>query len=198
MAELKRLQYKIGDSLGWILDTLSQEDGGEPAVLRRKQALESLAYAKNILQGSISAVDDTKLLDEKPIAARVDFQEGVPPTHGLLHDSGYPTLPSSLPTTRLEAQRIVKLQNDNPERRRGLGHSSSSPSLNNLSIRPSPSTALPRTPWTPVHGKPAGSNPSPELAAPKPQQRSAPSSSRPIQTERPTKSPIQHDPLGVL
>lgn len=196
MAELKKLQHKIGDSLEWILETLSQEDEGEPAAFRRKQALESLAYAKNVLKGSVSAVDDAKLFDEKAVKARVDARESTLPTsQGLPHISGYTPLPGSLPTTRLEAQRIVKSQNDSPERRRGLGHSSSTPSLNNFSARLSPAAALPRTPWTPVHDKSASTNSS---APPKPQQRPASSSSRPIQTETPAKPQIQHDPLGVL
>jgi len=195
MAELKKLQHKVGDSLQWILESLSQDDESGSAVLRRKQALESLAYARDILKGSVSAVDDTKLFDEKTLKARVDVQEGIPATfHGLSHVSGYPPLPSSPPTIRLETQGTVKTQNDNPERRRGLGHSSSSPSL---SARQSPAAALPRTQWTPVHDKPASNYSSVEFPPPKPQQRSIPSSSRPIQTEAPA-NPIQHDPLGVL
>lgn len=199
MAELKKLQHKIGDSLEWILESLSQEDESELAVLRRKQALESLAYAKNILKGSVSAVDDTKLFDEKALKARADAQECISETpQGLSHVSSYPPLPSSLPTTRFEVQRIVKSQNDNPERRRGLGHSSSSPSLNNFSARPPPAMTSPRTPWAPVDEKPASTRSSAESTPPKPQQRSTSSPSRPIQTEAPVKPPIQHDPLGVL
>lgn len=196
MAELKKLQHKVGDSLEWILESLSQDDESESAVLRRKQALESLAYAKNVLKGSVSAVDDTKLFDEKALAERVDAQESIPTAfQGLSHISGYPPLPINSPTTRFEAQGIVKSQNDNPERRRGLGHSSSSPSL---SVRLSPASALPRTQWTPVHEKPASTYSSAEFTPLKPQQRSTPSSSRPIQTEAPAKPQIQHDPLGVL
>ena len=200
MAELKRMQQKIGDSLEWIIEALSQEGGGESAVLRKQQALESLAYAKNILKGSVSVVDDNRLFDEKALKARVDAQEMIPATvQGLSHISAYPphpTLPSSSPTTNLEAQRIVTPQNDNPERRRGLGHSSSSPSLNSLPARLSP--VLPRTPWTAVHDKAASIYSPAEPTPPKPPQRSVSSSSRPTQTETSAKSPIQHDPLGVL
>jgi len=196
MTELKRLQHKVGDSLEWILESLSQDDESESAVPRRNQALESLAYARDILKGSVSAVDDTKLFDEKALRTRVDARESVSATfQGLSHVSGYPPLPSSPPTIRLETQGTVKLQNDNPERRRGLGHSSSSPSL---SARQSPAAALPRTQWTPVHDKPASNYSSIEFAPTKPQQRSIQSSSRPIQTEAPANPPIQHDPLGVL
>jgi len=194
MAELKKLQQKVGDSLEWILETLSQGDEGESAVLRRAQALESLAYAKNILKGTVSVIDDTRLFDERALVAQIDAQESVPATSlGISHVSGYPTLPSSLPTTRLEVQRIVTSQNDDTERRHGLGHSPSSPSLNNFSARLSP--ALPRTPWAHVHDRPASTYSSAES---KPQKRSASSSSRPIQTEASAKPPIQHDPLGVL
>jgi TBC1 domain family protein 5 len=186
MAELKKLQQKIGDSLEWILETLSQEDESESAVLRKRQALESLAYAKNILKGSVVAVDDARLLDGGVFKGRVGGQESIPATgQGLSTNS---------PTVRLEG--IATSQNDIPERPRGLGHSSSSPSLNRLSAQLSP--GLPRTPWTPVHDKPASADLSTGSAPPKPQRRSVSFSSRPIETETSAKPPIQHDPLGVL
>ena len=195
MAELKKLQQKIGDSLEWILDTLSQEDESESAVLRKRQALDSLAYAKNILKGSVVAVDDARLLDGKVFKGRVGGQESIPATgQGLSHISGYSSLPTNSPTVRLEG--IATSQNDIPERPRGLGHSSSSPSLNRLSAQLSP--GLPRTPWTPVHDKPASADLSTGSAPPKPQRRSVSFSSRPIETETSAKPPIQHDPLGVL
>ena len=195
MAELRRLQRKLGDSLEWIIETISQEDGGEPGALRKRQALESLEYAKSILKGSVSAVDDTRLFDEDTLKARIEAQEGVPATsQDSFHVSGYPPSPGSPPTAGLEARRIVTPRNDRSERRRSLGHSSSSPSLTDFSPRLSP--ALHRTPWSHLHDKSvnssAGSTPL------KPQQSSASSSPRPIETEASAKPPIQHDPLGVL
>jgi hypothetical protein len=193
------LQHKLGVSLEWILEALSQEDESAETTTRRRQALESLAYAKDILKGSILAVDDTKLFGQRTLNARVDDQGDVPAIYqGPSLISGYPHLSSDSPTTGFEAQRIVKLQNDNPERRRGLGHSSSSPSLTSRSALLSPAAALPRTPWIRAGDKPGGAYSSPELALSKPEQRSASSPSRPMQPEAPEKPPIQHDPLGVL
>jgi len=193
MAELRKIQQRVGDSLEWIIEALSQEGGDASVALRKQQALESLAYAKNVLKGTVSVVDDTRLFDEK---ARVDAQEQNPATTpALSHISGYPPIPSNSPTTRVEAQRIVIPRNDSPERRRGLGHSSSSPSLTNHSARVSPT--LPRTSWAPVRGGAGGTYSPGEPPFSKPQQRSASSSSRPTQTETPAK-PIQHDPLGAL
>ena len=192
---MKKLQRKIGDSLEWILEAISQEDESEPVALKKRQALESLAYAKGVLKGSISAVDDARLFDEKALKARTEAQEGVPATsQGLPHVSGYPHSPGSPPTAGLEARRIVTPRNDNSERRRSLGHSSSSPSLTDLSPRLSP--ALPRTPWTHLHDKTVNTYPSTGSTPPKP--RSASAFSRPMETETPVKPPIQHDPLGVL
>lgn len=197
VAELKKLQQKIGDSLGWIIEALSQDGEGEPASLRKQQALESLAYAKNILKGSVSTVDDTRLFDEKTLETRAEAQETVPATdQDSPHISGYFPSPSSSPTTRPEVQRIATSQNDNRDRRRSLGHSSSSPSLTSISTRLSPT--LPRTPWTQAHDKPASAYPLTGSTPAKPQPRSASSSSRPRRTETPAKPPIQHDPLGVL
>jgi hypothetical protein len=110
MAELKKLQQKIGDSLEWILETLSQEDESESAVLRKRQALESLAYAKDILKGSVLAVDDTRLLRRKGAqGARVDGQG--------IHPSNLPRYPHFLatpfvvirPPLGFEAQRIAEV-----------------------------------------------------------------------------------------
>ena len=194
---MKKLQQKIGDSLEWILETISQEDEGESVALSKRQALGSLAYARSILKGSVTAIDDTRLFDEKTLKARTEAQEGVSTTgQGSPHVSGYPPSPGSPPTAGLEARRIVTPRNDNTERRRSLGHSSSSPSLTDFSTRLSP--VLPRTPWTHLHDKTVNTYPSARSTPPRPQQRSPSSSSRPTQTETPVKPPIQHDPLGVL
>ena len=197
MAELKKLQQKLGDSLEWILEALTREDDGESTILRKRQALESLAYAKHVLKGSVSGVDDTRLFDERSLRARDHTQESPAATIQIPHISGYPPLPGSPPSTWLEVQRAATSQANNPERRRGLGHSSSSPSLGNPSARPS--TILPRTPWTPVSDKPATTDSSAESASPEPQQRPGSASPRPIQAETSAANPpIQHDPLGVL
>jgi len=196
VAELKKLQQKIGDSLEWILETISQEEEGEPAALRKQQALGSLAYARSVLKGSVPAVDDTRLFDEETLKTRIEAQEGVSTGQGSSHVSGYPASPSSPPTAGREARMIVTPRNDNPERRRSLGHSSSSPSLTDLSTRLSP--VLPRTPWTHLHDKTVNTYSSAGSTPPKPQQRSGSSSSRPTQTETSAKPPVQHDPLGVL
>lgn len=198
MAELKKLQQKLGDSLGWILEALSQEDdGSESTILRKRQALESLAYAKHVLKGPVSMVDDTRLFDQRALNARENIQESTPETVQLPQVSGYPPLPGSPPSTWIEAQKTVVLQANNPERRRGLGHSSSSPSLGDPSVRLS--TILPRTPWTSVSDKRAAMDSSAETAPPEPRQPSVSSSSRPIHTDTSAANPpIQHDPLGVL
>lgn len=197
VTELKKLQQKLGDSLEWILETFSQEDDGEFTILRKRQALESLTYAKDVLKGSVSAVDDTRLFDEKALRARENTQATTLATTQVSHISGYPPLLGSPTSTWFDAQNTVTSQTNNPRRPRGLGHSSSSPSLSGPSVRLPP--VLPRTSWTPVSDKPASTDQSAESTSPKPQQRSASSPSRPIQTETSAaKSPIQHDPLGVL
>ena len=197
MAELIKLQQKLGDSLEWILETFSQEDGDEPAILRKQQALKSLTYAKDVLKGTVPIVDDTKLFDEKALRARENTQAGTPATSQVSHGSGHSPLLSSSTSTWLDAQKTATSQTDNLRRARGLGHSSSSPSLSGTSFLRPP--VLPRTPWTSVSDKSASTDPFAEPNPPKPQQRSASSPSRPIRTETSaTKSPIQHDPLGVL
>jgi TBC1 domain family protein 5 len=195
MAELKKLQQKLGASLEWILEALSQEAEGGSATPRKQQALESLAYAKDVLKGSVSVIDDARLFGEM---SRENRQENTQEAaHGLSHVSGYPPFPGSLPGTRLEVRKAATSQITSPERRRGLGHSSSSPSLSSPSVRLT--AHLPHTLRIPVHEKPADADSPLESALPRPPpQRSASSSSRPIHTETSAKSPIRHDPLGVL
>ena len=197
MADLKKLHHKLGDSLEWILEALSQEDHGESTILRKRQALESLAYVKHVLKGPVSTVDDTRLFDEKALKAQENPQDSTLTTIRISQVSGHPPLPSNLASDWLEGKNPAASQANDLERPRGLGHSSSSPSLGNSSSRSS--AILPRTPWTPVSIGPTATNSSAESTLPKPPQRSASSPSRPIQTETSAANPpIQHDPLGVL
>lgn len=194
-AELKKLQQKLGASLEWILEALSQEVETGSTTPRKQQALESLAYAKDVLKGSVSVIDDARLFGEK---AREKPQESTQEAaHGLSHASGYPPFPGSLPGARLEMRRTATSQVTGSERRRGLGHSSSSPSLSSPSVQLSP--PLPHTLRIPVHETTTDADSPLDSALPKPPpQHFVSSSSRPIHTETSAKSPIRRDPLGVL
>lgn len=74
VAEQRVLQKRLGDSLGWIVDTLLLDDSDiqdEEKVKtirdRKREALESLAYARDILKGTVapSEIDEERLIGEE-------------------------------------------------------------------------------------------------------------------------------------
>jgi TBC1 domain family protein 5 len=193
MAELKKLQKKLGDSLEWILEALSEEGENEPTILRKRQALESLAYAKDVLKGTALLTDDARLFDGRALKTQENVEGSSLETTQAPHVSGYPPLSGSPSGTWPEMQQTL-----NPECRRGLGHSSSSPSLSNPSVRLSP--VLPRAPWNPTSDKVATvDSPAESGTPPKPTQTSSSPASRHGSAETSAaKLPVHHDPLGVL
>ena len=67
-------QRKLGDAVGWIVDTLLldegeiKDDAAKKTLHKRKQeALESLAYVRDILKGTVVEVEDDRLVGEEEV-----------------------------------------------------------------------------------------------------------------------------------
>nr|VWP00132.1 Gyp1p [Ganoderma boninense] len=79
--QVRVLQKKLGDTVGWIVDTLLLDEGdikddtGRKTIQKRKQeAVESLAYVRDILKGTVDSIDEDRLLGEEEGKRRKDKQ----------------------------------------------------------------------------------------------------------------------------
>jgi TBC1 domain family protein 5 len=86
IADLRATNKKLGDSIGWIVDALLQDES-EPKDprelrsirLRKREALESLSYVREVLVGNASKVDDTLLIGEEEMKARRSREKRMDP-----------------------------------------------------------------------------------------------------------------------
>ncbi|KAH7923851.1 RabGAP/TBC [Leucogyrophana mollusca] len=69
ISELRQLNKRLGESVGSILDVLrrneSQAEDTEQLQLRKAEALEALSYVRDILDGSVTDIDERRLLGEE-------------------------------------------------------------------------------------------------------------------------------------
>ena len=77
VTDMRVLQRRLGESVGWIVDTLlldendkQSEDEKKQIQKRKREALESLSYVRDVLQGSVSPseLDEDRLLSEEEVA----------------------------------------------------------------------------------------------------------------------------------
>ncbi|KDQ59571.1 hypothetical protein JAAARDRAFT_205600 [Jaapia argillacea MUCL 33604] len=70
VSEVRSLQRKLGGSVTWIVDTLLQdedakdEEAAKAVRGRKREALECLAYVRDVLNGAVSEVEDERLVGE--------------------------------------------------------------------------------------------------------------------------------------
>jgi len=79
VSETRGLQRRLGDSLSWIVDTLLLDGSGvkdeeQAKVLqnRKREALESLAYVRDIMKGTVnpSEIEGDRLISEEEVMKR--------------------------------------------------------------------------------------------------------------------------------
>lgn len=80
IADLKALQRRLGDSVGWIVDTLLLDDNSgaesqdrtKSIKERKREAVECLSYVRDVLKGTVSAsdIEEDRLVGEEELKAR--------------------------------------------------------------------------------------------------------------------------------
>ncbi|TFY80327.1 hypothetical protein EWM64_g3677, partial [Hericium alpestre] len=78
VTQMRNLQKQMGQSVSWIVDTLLQdEDSAKESPdqikriqTRKRDALESLSYVRDVLMGSVNSVDEERLFDEEEFKRR--------------------------------------------------------------------------------------------------------------------------------
>ncbi|KAH9857616.1 hypothetical protein C2E23DRAFT_805051 [Lenzites betulinus] len=75
--QLQATQRKLGDTVSWVVDTLlldeseSGNDAAKKTVEKRKrEALECLAYVRDVLKGTVREVEDERLVSEEELRRR--------------------------------------------------------------------------------------------------------------------------------
>lgn len=76
-SETRALNKQLGKSLSWIVDVLLQDEDGvrdteqlKSIQLKKREALESLAYVRDVLNGGITKVEEERLWGEREVAKR--------------------------------------------------------------------------------------------------------------------------------
>lgn len=76
-SQLRSTNKRLGESLGWIVDVLLQDESEalEPLRLkkRRLEGLESLSYIRDILMGNINEIDESRLIGEEEREKRMSW-----------------------------------------------------------------------------------------------------------------------------
>jgi TBC1 domain family member 5 len=76
-AELRALQRRLGDSVGWIVDTLLLDEADDQEQAkgireRKREALECLSYVRDVLKGSVptTQIEEDRLVGEEELKRR--------------------------------------------------------------------------------------------------------------------------------
>ncbi|OCH89093.1 RabGAP/TBC [Obba rivulosa] len=77
VSQLRSVQKRLGESVEWIVDALLQDEGGaadeenKKAIRNKKrEALESLSYVRDVLKGIVTDVDEERLVSEEEWSRR--------------------------------------------------------------------------------------------------------------------------------
>lgn len=96
---MRASQRRLGDSVGWIVDTLlldeeSPENEEQLKIIRsrKREALECLAYVRDVLKGSVTEVEDERLVGEEERKRRQSLQEEEAAEAAKAHNK--PAMPS--------------------------------------------------------------------------------------------------------
>ncbi|OBZ75172.1 TBC1 domain family member 5 [Grifola frondosa] len=82
VSDMHALQKKLGDSVAWIVDTLLLDEGeGTPDAQaktiqnRKREALECLSYVRDVLKGTVTEVEEERLISEEESKRRAKTKE---------------------------------------------------------------------------------------------------------------------------
>lgn len=77
ISEMRSLNKQLGKSVSWIVDALLQDEDGvkdserlKTIQLKKREALESLSYVRDVLNGGITKVDEERLWDGQDVERR--------------------------------------------------------------------------------------------------------------------------------
>lgn len=183
---LRKRDKRLGDSLGWIVDILLQDEETTKDIERlrkqRREAIESLSYIRDVLISDASELEEERLVGEQAALAKRTKEDLLqrPTTHPPLH----PPIP--VPHASGGADRkVIRASPASFTPNRSIAVASS--------LEGSDTPPLRATPFNPTRSsfsRPAGGIASAAL----PRKPPPTSSSRPIESKG---GGVHGDPLGV-
>lgn len=219
ISDLRNTNKKLGKSVSWIVDVLLQDEDGvkDPEILKqikskKRDALESLSYVRNVLNGSVVGIEEERLRGEQEFGRRrspairsrdseKDLRTlAVPPLQDARLKGSASSSPTPAPLQRSRHPSSAFLSSSfEVQRPSDLGSPSQvAPwhSTRSGAGTPGSSSSLPRIPPpTSMFYKPTPRVPSPSLAS---ERGHSTSPSAPgTRSPRPEVN-VEHDPLGVL
>lgn len=77
ISDLRSTNKRLGKSVGWIVDVLLQDEDGVKELQRlkeiqtkKREALESLAYVRDVLNGGVGTIEEERLSSEQELEKR--------------------------------------------------------------------------------------------------------------------------------
>ncbi|KAG6854323.1 hypothetical protein C0991_008218 [Blastosporella zonata] len=152
ISTLRSTNKRLGDSLGWIVDVLLQDEAeaAEPQNVKKQkqEALESLSYVRDVLLGNVSEIEEGRLVGEEESRRRRRSKE-VRNSYGSIEVIVPPPPPVSVVDSRPETK---------PSRNVIPPRAMMSPTTSGSGRMPGmPSSGLNRPPWKSYSELPASS-----------------------------------------
>jgi TBC1 domain family protein 5 len=171
ISEMRSMNKRLGKSVGWIVDALLQDEDDirdaeqfKSIQLKKREALESLAYVRDILNGGVTSVEDERLWSgqaferksmeetrmplEKRDSSQIDKPQPVAPI--ARHSIHNAQRPSSSPPQEHSRFR-TSLPTSSP-----VNRSLHSPSGSVSPLSQDLTTPRPSAPMAPWHSSPSG------------------------------------------
>ncbi|KAI0329862.1 RabGAP/TBC [Cubamyces sp. BRFM 1775] len=105
IAQLRTLQKKLGDTMGWVVDTLLLDESGvedeaakKTVEKRKREALECLSYVRDVLKGTVTDVEDERLVGEEETKRRQEKERQEKEAAEALsrrHSTPHPPMPAA-------------------------------------------------------------------------------------------------------
>lgn len=74
IAQMRSVNMRLGESLGWIVDVLLQDEGEaqdrQRLANQKREALESLSYIRDVLRGNATGLEEDRLIGEEELRRR--------------------------------------------------------------------------------------------------------------------------------
>lgn len=209
VAELRAVQRRLGDSVGWIVDTLLLQDEGDEESAkkvkeRKREALECLSYVRDVLKGSVrpSQVEDDRLVGEEelkrrrakaaakapppaPVAERVQ-QVLSPPRPAATASPAYHTLPHSAARRTQDYFTVGPALTRTPPVKPPIPAQRAPSPTPTVSVLPPNSNAVPLAPWNYTRSAFASSGATPWM----PSRPSVAASARPPRPQNTPQPPV--------